>query len=127
MDRVCVLVRDSSIMIMLLFGVIMSNLLCFPLSSPGDNDWIAKYAQSADGAHHVLNCDSIMNAMSMAVPSWLSSEKSTKRAGLLWANLRCEGRIGNCKDRWKSEVSKLDDIVVSCFERSLIEVSSIDD
>lgn len=121
MDRVCVLVRDPIIMMMWLPGVAVSNLLCFPLSSPGDKDWITKYAQSADGAHHVLNCDSIMNSMSMAVPSWLSSEKSTKRAGLLWANLSCEGRIG------KSEVSKLDDIVVSWFERFLIEASSIDD
>jgi hypothetical protein len=86
----------------------------FSSTSSGGNDWITNYAQSADGAHHVLNCDSIMSSMSMAVPSWLSSDKSTKRAGLLWANLRCEDRSGNnCKDRWKGEITKLDDLMVS--------------
>ena len=87
------------------------------MSFLGDNDWISKYAQRADGAHHVLTCDSIMSAMSMAIPSWLSNEKSTKRAGLLWANLHCEGRRCNGIDGWKSEVSKLDEIVVSRLER----------
>jgi hypothetical protein len=53
----------------------------------------------------------------MAVPSWLSSDKSTKRAGLLWANLSCEDRSGNNgKDRWKGEITKLDDIMVSRLE-----------
>ena len=84
----------------------------------GDNDWIAKFAQSANGAHHVLSCDSITNTMAMAIPSWLSSDVSSKRAGLLWANLCCEDRSGN--GQWKDEVKRLDDIVVSCFEPALI-------
>ncbi len=79
----------------------------------GDNDWITKYAQSAEGAHHVLSCDTILNAMSMAVPSWLSSSSPTKRAGLLWANLRCEDLSAKGKCQWKSEVKKLDELVVS--------------
>lgn len=83
----------------------------------GDDSWISKYAQSADGAHHVLSCNSILGTMSMAVPSWLSSDKSKKRAGLLWANLRCEDRSVNGKDRWKSEVKKLDEIVQALVER----------
>ena len=48
----------------------------------------------------------------MAVPAWLSSEKSNKRAGFLWANLLCEDRSANGKDKG-SEVKKLDDFVVS--------------
>lgn len=79
----------------------------------GHNDWIRKYAQSADGAHHILSCDSILNTMSMAVPSWLSSTSSTKRAGLLWSNLHCE----NGKDQWKSEMKKLDELLVSLVHR----------
>lgn len=31
----------------------------------GANDWIASFAQSAEGAHHVLSCDTILNSMSM--------------------------------------------------------------
>jgi len=81
----------------------------------GPNDWISKYA--SDGAHHVLSCESILNSMSMAVPSWLSSDKSSKRAGLLWANLRCEDRStdGNCG--WKNEVIKLDEIMKALVDR----------
>ena len=77
----------------------------------GPNDWISKYA--SDGAQHVLSCDSIMNSMSMAVPSWLSSDKSFKRAGFMWANLRCEDGSTDGKDGWKNEVNKLDEIMVS--------------
>jgi len=83
----------------------------------GPNDWIMKYAQSNQGAHHVLNCESLMNSMSMAVPSWLSNEKSTKRAGLLWANLRCESRSSNGKGQWKNEVKKLDELMGALIER----------
>ena len=79
----------------------------------GDNDWITNYAQSAEGSHHVLSCDTILNTMSMAVPSWLSSSSSKKRAGLLWANLRCEDLSAKGKGQWKSEVKKLDELVVS--------------
>jgi hypothetical protein len=79
----------------------------------GNNDWITKYAQSAEGAHHILLCDSILSTMSMAVPSWLSSTLSTKRAGLLWANLRCENQSANGNDHWKSQIKKLDELVVS--------------
>lgn len=79
----------------------------------GDNDWITKYAQSAEGAQHVLSCNSILNTMSMALPSWLSSSSATKRAGLLWANLRCEDKSTNGKGQWKNEVQKLDEILVS--------------
>lgn len=75
-----------------------------------NDDWITKYAQSADGAHHVLSCDSIMNSMSMAVPSWLSSDKSSKRAGFLWANLRCEAKTSNARG---NEVKKIDELLVS--------------
>jgi hypothetical protein len=78
----------------------------------GDNDWIKDYVQSAEGAHHVLSCDTILNTMSMAAPSWLSSSSSTKRAGLLWAKLRCE-ESANGKGQWKSEEKKLDELVVS--------------
>ena len=80
----------------------------------GDNDWITKYAQSAEGAQHILSCNSILNTMVMAIPSWLSSSSATKRAGLLWANLRCEDRSTNGKKgQWKNEVQKLDELVVS--------------
>ncbi len=58
----------------------------------------------------------------MAVPSWLSSEKVTKRAGLLWANLRCEDRSCNGKDRWKNELTQLDDFVVSRLNDIIVEV-----
>jgi hypothetical protein len=83
----------------------------------GHNDWIAKYAQSAEGAHHILRCDSILDTMSMAVPSWLSSTSSTKRAGLLWTNLRCEYPSANGKEQWKSEMKKLDELVLSLVHR----------
>ena len=79
----------------------------------GDNDWITKYAQTADGAHHVLCCESITSSMSMAVPSWLSSDKSNKRAGFLWAHLKCEDRKG----KWMGEVKKLDEIVKALVDR----------
>jgi DNA polymerase III epsilon subunit-like protein len=80
----------------------------------GDSDWITKYAQSAEGAQHILSCNSILNTMVMAIPSWLSSSSATKRAGLLWANLRCEDRSTNGKKgQWKNEVQKLDELVVS--------------
>ena len=79
----------------------------------GDNDWITKYAQSAEGSQHVLSCNSILNTMVMAIPSWLSSSSATKRAGLLWANLRCEDRSTNGNGQWKNEVQKLDELVVS--------------
>jgi len=79
----------------------------------GDNDWIQKYAQSAEGSHHVLGCESIMNSMSMAIPSWLSSEQSTKRAGFLWASLQCEDKRGE----WTNEVKKLDEILEALVRR----------
>ena len=79
----------------------------------GDNDWITSYAHSAEGAHHVLSCDTILNTMSEAVPSFLSSSSSKKRAGLLWANLRCEDLSAKGKGQWNSEVKKLDELVVS--------------
>mmetsp|Transcript_31514 Transcript_31514/g.66284 ORF Transcript_31514/g.66284 Transcript_31514/m.66284 type:complete len:834 (-) Transcript_31514:27-2528(-) len=82
----------------------------------GPNEWISKYAQSAEGAHHVLSCDSVMNSMSMAAPSWLSNKKSSKRAGFLWANLRCEDRTAG-KSQWKSEVNKMDEIVKALVDR----------
>jgi len=82
-----------------------------------NDDWISKYAQTADGAHHVLSCDSIMNSMSMAVPSWLSSDKSSKRAGLLWANLRCENRGAGGKGQWQGELKKLDEMVKALVDR----------
>lgn len=81
----------------------------------GPNDWISKYA--SDGAQHVLSCDSIMNSMSMAVPSWLSSDKSFKRAGFMWANLRCEDGSTDGKDGWKNEVNKLDEIMKALVDR----------
>mmetsp|Transcript_9032 Transcript_9032/g.19565 ORF Transcript_9032/g.19565 Transcript_9032/m.19565 type:complete len:808 (-) Transcript_9032:62-2485(-) len=81
----------------------------------GPNAWISKFA--SDGAHHVLSCESITDSMSMAVPSWLSSDKSSKRAGLLWANLRCEDRSADGKGRWKNEVNKLDEIVKALVDR----------
>ena len=74
-----------------------------------NNDWIVNYAQTADGAHHVLSCDSITDTMSMAVPSWLSSDKSSKRAGLLWAHLRCENKSPDDKAHWKAELKKIDE------------------
>jgi len=79
----------------------------------GDNDWIQKYAQSAEGSHHVLGCESIMNSMSMAIPSWLSSEQPSKRAGFLWASLQCEDKRGE----WKNEVKKLDEILEALVRR----------
>ncbi|KAL3774599.1 hypothetical protein ACHAW5_001385 [Stephanodiscus triporus] len=82
----------------------------------GDNDWIKDYVQSAEGAHHVLCCDTILNTMSMAVPAWLSSSSATKRAGLLWAKLRCE-ESANGKGQWKSEEKKLDELVKALVDR----------
>lgn len=76
----------------------------------GPDDWISKYASG--GTHHVLSCESITSSMSMAVPSWLSSDKSSRRAGLLWANLRCEGSKDG-KGWRESEINKLDEMVVS--------------
>ncbi len=76
----------------------------------GNNEWIAKYAQTANGAHHVLSCESITDTMAMAIPSWLS-DNSSKRAGLLWASLCCEDKGG--KGQWKNELKRLDEIVVS--------------
>ena len=80
----------------------------------GDNDWVQKYAQSAEGSHHVLGCEAIMNSMAMAIPSWLSSEQSTKRAGFLWASLQCEDKRGE----WKNEVKKLDEILEALIRRA---------
>ena len=77
----------------------------------GPNDWIMKYAQSNGGSHHVLSCESILGSMSMSVPSWLSSEKSSKRAGFLWARLRCEDKSS------QNEVKKLDEILVALVDR----------
>lgn len=92
------------------------DLECFaerndgPCVCIGDSPWISKYAQTADGAHHVLSCESILNSMSMAVPSWLSSEKTSKRAGFLWANLKCEGK-------WMDEVKKFDEVLKALVDR----------
>jgi len=81
----------------------------------GPNDWISKYA--SDGSHHVLSCDSIMNSMAMAVPSWLSSDKASKRAGFLWANLLCEKSSTGGEGGWKKEVDKLDEILKALVDR----------
>mmetsp|Transcript_23227 Transcript_23227/g.37872 ORF Transcript_23227/g.37872 Transcript_23227/m.37872 type:complete len:128 (-) Transcript_23227:1435-1818(-) len=58
-----------------------------------------------------------MNSMSMAVPSWLSSDKSFKRAGFMWANLRCEDGSTDGKGGWKNEVNKLDEIMKALVDR----------
>ena len=81
----------------------------------GPNGWIMKYAGRSDGAHHMLSCESIINSMAMAVPSWLSSEQSSKRAGFLWANLCCEDRSTNGK--FLDEKKRLDDIMKAIVDR----------
>ena len=77
----------------------------------GPGEWISKYAMG--GTHHVLSCDSIMDSMSMAVPSWLSSNNPSKRAGLLWAHLHCEVKNTDGEGRWNNAGKKLDNIVVN--------------
>ncbi|KAL7554610.1 hypothetical protein ACHAWF_018104 [Thalassiosira exigua] len=84
----------------------------------GPNDWISKYAN--DGAQHVLSCDSIADSMAMAVPSWLSSDRASKRAGFLWANLRCgdPNRIVH----WENEAKRLDEILKATIDRVPYEI-----
>ena len=75
----------------------------------GSNDWISKYAKS-DGSHHVLGCESLMNSMAMAIPSWLSSTTNGRRAGFLWANLNCDLVRGSTHR--ENEVKRLEEIMV---------------
>lgn len=73
----------------------------------GPNDWLTGRSVG-HGSQHLLSCESIVSSMSMAVPSWLASKKPS-RAGVLWANLICEGS----RDGFKSELKKQDEIIDS--------------
>jgi len=78
----------------------------------GPADWIKRYAQSAGGSQHILNCRSLLDPMTMAVPSWLS-DKASKRAGFVWTRLVCEGE----GKRLDQEVAKLDELVEALVNR----------
>ncbi|KAL3791097.1 hypothetical protein HJC23_012082 [Cyclotella cryptica] len=75
----------------------------------GSNCWISKYAKS-DGSHHVLGCESLMNSMAMAIPSWLSSSTNGRRSGFLWANLSCD--VAHGSSNRENEVKRLEEIMV---------------
>ena len=77
----------------------------------GPADWIKRHAQSS-GSHHILNCESVLDPMAMAVPSWLA-HTSSKRAGLLWAHLVCDAS----PKKVHQEVSRLDELVEALAER----------
>ena len=71
----------------------------------GPNEWLRGQSQSAS-SQHLLCCESLNSSMSMAVPSWLASKKSS-RAGLLWAKLVCGS------DELQQEMKKQDEIIDS--------------
>lgn len=64
-----------------------------------------------DKGRYVLSSGSTTNSMPMVMPSWLSSDKSPQRAGLLRGNLRCEGsKVG---EGWcQKEIKILCEILV---------------
>jgi DNA polymerase III epsilon subunit-like protein len=70
----------------------------------GPNEWLR--GQSSASSQHLLCCESLNSSMSMAVPSWLASKKSS-RAGLLWAKLVCGS------DGLQQEIKKQDEIIDS--------------
>ena len=80
-----------------------------PCVCVGRNEWLSKYARS-DGSHHSLACDSLLDPMSMSVPSWLSSSTSCRRAGFLWASLTCSA---NSEPGRANETKKLEELMVS--------------
>ena len=71
----------------------------------GPNEWLRGQSQSAS-SQHLLCCESLNSSMSMAIPSWLASKKSS-RAGLLWAKLVCGS------DGLQHEMKKQDEIIDS--------------
>ena len=77
----------------------------------GPADWIKRYAPSA-GSHHILNCESGLDPMAMAIPSWLAGT-SSKRSGLLWAHLVCEAS----PKKVDQELARLDELVEALAER----------
>jgi len=77
----------------------------------GPAEWIKRHAQSA-GSHHILNCESALDSMAMAVPSWLA-RTSSKRAGLLWAHLVCDAS----PKKVDQAVARLDELVEALAER----------
>ena len=75
----------------------------------GPNEWLRGQSQSA-GPQHLLCCESLNSSMSMAIPSWLASKKSS-RAGLMWAKLVCGS--GGLQHEMKKQDEIIDSLVTS--------------